>query len=149
MLYTWQDKKHVWTECKCSQNVVTGGGMLKNLCVAGTMTCEGILNISDSTAEMTRLQTGATKELYPQTPCHILQKWIPQSFITWFTAKALSLKLITMNFNNRFMHYWTSPYRTNDNSVYSNIIFFWVVPRRVNIKCWRFGNMCRLHLHRT
>jgi hypothetical protein len=31
----------------------------------------------------------------------------------------------------------------------SNIIFFWVVPRRVNIKCRRFGNMCRLHLHRT
>jgi hypothetical protein len=31
----------------------------------------------------------------------------------------------------------------------SNITFFWVVPWCVNIKCRCFGNMCRLHLHRT
>jgi len=26
--------------------------------------------------------------------------------------------------------------------------FFWVIPRRLNFICWRFGTLCLFHLHR-
>ena len=26
--------------------------------------------------------------------------------------------------------------------------FFWVIPRRLNFICWRFGTVCLFHLHR-
>ena len=42
---------------------------------------------------------------------------MPQSFITGLTLKTSSPKLITVHFNDRFMYYWTSPDRTNDNSI--------------------------------
>jgi hypothetical protein len=32
--------------------------------------------------------------------------------------------------------------------IFLSIFFFWVVPRRVDRKCRRFGNLCRYHLHR-
>ena len=27
--------------------------------------------------------------------------------------------------------------------------FFWVIPRRLNFKCRRFGTLCLFHLHRS
>jgi hypothetical protein len=28
------------------------------------------------------------------------------------------------------------------------VCFFWVIPRRLNSICWRFGTLCMFHLHR-
>jgi len=27
-------------------------------------------------------------------------------------------------------------------------VFFWVIPRRLNFICWRFGTLCLFHFHR-
>jgi len=38
---------------------------------------------------------------------------------------------------------------TKENSKLNrNYVFFWVIPRRLNFICRRFGTLCLFHLHR-
>ena len=37
---------------------------------------------------------------------------------------------------------------SNFRHVYMLYVFFWVIPRRLNFICRRFGTLCLLHLHR-
>jgi len=41
---------------------------------------------------------------------------------------------------------WQNPYEDFLNSI--QYAFFWVIPRRLNFICQRFGTLCLFHLHR-
>jgi hypothetical protein len=63
----------------------------------------------------------------------------------WAASMRLSNKFYDWLFASGWVFLFECPLLS---SIFKLYVFFWVIPRRLNFICWRFGTLYLFHLHR-